>query len=363
MQFVKRYSVQKKAEELEEKVGMRPDEAKREILGNVEQAAKDTKEEEDDNDGGKNDSPNLNSEMRQQKAALQSMGIGFAMEEEDLSQEELQSKELSAMADFLKLEALTKPVVVYGESGTGKTSLMARMATICDSWLEREPVKIIRYLGTSAPSTTIRSVLVGICEQIWENYDNVKCPSVDISKDFTFLTLYLQSLLMRVNSADKPLVIILDSIDQLSEDDYAHGMAWLPTVLPPNVHMVISMVPELKHCLENTRRVLEEEHCFIEVPPLPRDTASNILTNWCNSIGRSLTNEQQDYILSSLWRCPQPMFLKMSFEEARQWKSYTPRDDWAVGHTVSAAIEQMFQRLERDHGYILVSKALGEFDP
>ena len=76
---------------------------------------------------------------------------------------------------------------------------------------------------------------------------------------------------------------------------------------------------------------------------------------------RLLTQEQFDVILAKLRMCPSPLFLKLCCEQARAWHSYTPRDQLSLGITVRSLIEQMFIRLERDHGKVLVSKALGKY--
>ena len=45
-------------------------------------------------------------------------------------------------------------------------------------------------------------------------------------------------------SADRPLYIFLDGVDQLSPEDGASGMSWLPLSLPPHVKLVLSTSSE-----------------------------------------------------------------------------------------------------------------------
>ena len=352
-QALKHYDVAEKAEELAEKTQKGPEEVKEQAHNVLEEMRAGTEE----SDNRVEESGEEEEMVTMQKDAARGMGVTFAMEEEELSLEELHQRELRAR-DLMKHGKVNKPLVIHGPSGCGKTSLMAQIAFTCDSWFQREPVKVIRFLGTSPHSATIRDVLVSICEQIWEVY-NISRPDIDIGRDFTFLTLYVQALLCKISTEDKPLVILLDSIDQLSDDDYAHSMDWLPILLPPNTYLILSMVPQTKSCLDNAMLLINDPDRFTEVPELPRETACDILSCWYDSIGRTLTCEQQDHILNSLRRCPQPMFLKLAFEQARAWKSYTPQDEWVIGHSVKTAIEHMFSNLERDHGQILVAKALG----
>ena len=62
--------------------------------------------------------------------------------------------------------------------------------------------------------------------------------------------------------------------------------------------------------------------------------------------------------MSVFQKCPLPLYLKLSFDEALRWKSYTPVSDIYLEQNVREIIDDMFQRLERRHGKILVSHAL-----
>ena len=47
-----------------------------------------------------------------------------------------------------------------------------------------------------------------------------------------------------------PVVLLLDSLDQLSADDGGLQLEWLPRTLPSNVYMILSTLPEEKYtCL------------------------------------------------------------------------------------------------------------------
>ena len=175
----------------------------------------------------------------------------------------------------------TKPLIIHGSSGTGKSSMMGMIAKLANKWFEYRPVKIIRFLGISSQSRSIREVLKCICEQIWQNYEGSAPPSmVDITQNFAYLVQYFRSLLHTIDTSEKPLLIIIDSIDQLTRDDNPHNMQWLPLLLPANVHIVVSMISEEHGILQAMKSRLRDEDRYVEVPPLPKDTASKILTEW-----------------------------------------------------------------------------------
>ena len=50
-----------------------------------------------------------------------------------------------------------------------------------------------------------------------------------------------------VKELAKPVVLYIDSIDQLSQDDGAFLMNWLPKKLPERVKIVVSTLPDKKY--------------------------------------------------------------------------------------------------------------------
>ena len=61
-----------------------------------------------------------------------------------------------------------KPLVLYGEGGCGKTSLLAKSASLCltDWFAHVKPINIIRFLGTTPDSSALTPTLISICQQV-----------------------------------------------------------------------------------------------------------------------------------------------------------------------------------------------------
>ncbi|KAJ7373573.1 hypothetical protein OS493_011178 [Desmophyllum pertusum] len=260
---------------------------------------------------------------------------------------------------FLKDFEKPEPLVIYGSSGSGKTSIMAVVAKSAREWLGDGTVCIFRFLGTSPDSSSIRSTIASICLQICEVY-GMDAPNADILEDFSQLMRFFHGLVTSLPvSAVKPLVLIFDSVDQLSATNNAYLMNWLPKKCPQFVKIAISVLPNYYDILPNLRRSLPIESSYIEVPLLTIEMGKEILEAWLQGLGRTLTEEQFELILSSFTQCPQPMFLKLIFTEASRWDSYTNVRGLDLGSDVPQAIRFLFQRLERKHGKTLTSRALG----
>lgn len=61
-----------------------------------------------------------------------------------------------------------KPLVLYGEGGCGKTSLLSKSAAlVATEWFaDKKPINIIRYLGTTPDSSALTPTLISICQQV-----------------------------------------------------------------------------------------------------------------------------------------------------------------------------------------------------
>ena len=54
-------------------------------------------------------------------------------------------------------------------------------------------------------------------------------------------------MLLHKATAEKPLYLFLDAVDQLSPEDGALGMSWLPLVLPAHVKIILSTSSEVQY--------------------------------------------------------------------------------------------------------------------
>ena len=60
------------------------------------------------------------------------------------------------------------PLVVYGETGSGKSCVMAAAIKVCKSSITRGENRccVMRFIGLTPSSTSIRRLLASICEQV-----------------------------------------------------------------------------------------------------------------------------------------------------------------------------------------------------
>ena len=85
---------------------------------------------------------------------------------------------------FLKDDEQQKPLIIYGASGSGKTSIVAMVVSQIKEWLGSEAVGVFRFLGTSPDSSGILSTLASVCTQLCEVFALTQ-PGDDILEDYS----------------------------------------------------------------------------------------------------------------------------------------------------------------------------------
>ena len=269
-------------------------------------------------------------------------------------------EELERMKDYITGPS-TKPFVLYGAGGSGKSALLSKTALMSiKEWLQPAvPLLMCRYCGTTPNSTALGPLLKSICQQISYTF---MLPFEDIPDDTVPVTAFLKELL-KLASKDKPLLIFLDSVDELTGSTDSNKMSWLPLKLPAHCKIVVSCTykegnPALMQDLQFLRQMFEDDDQFLEVTALGTELAWRVMKLWMENAGRTLTNFQWRVVANALNSCSLPIFSKLVFQEVCRWKSYTAPDKTVLNDTVQDSVFQLFQRVENKHGWMLVSHAL-----
>ena len=197
------------------------------------------------------------------------------------------SEIITRIREYL-MQPTRKPLTVYGMSGVGKTTIMGQMiAQIQAEYPEAELVS--RFIGTTPDSSDIRALLESLCRQIARLYD----PVVPIPIDYNQLVSTFK-LLLDYASAERPLFVLLDALDQLSSANNAHELYWLPFVLPDHVHLISSTLPGLS--LDILERNLGTDS-LIKLEPMVVTEGRDLLHFWLTDVQRTLQPRQELIVL------------------------------------------------------------------
>ncbi|HYG59663.1 MAG TPA: AAA family ATPase [Symbiobacteriaceae bacterium] len=234
-----------------------------------------------------------------------------------------------------------RPVILTGESGVGKSALLAKWA---ERYHERHPEAfvVMHFVGATPYSTDWRSLvrrLLGECQQRFGIQVEISDDSASLRQAFAS-TLYLAA-------AKGPLVIILDGLNQLEAKDQALELAWLPPELPKGLKFICSTLegPVLD---EARRRRWAEQH----IPRLSADELRAYVREYLKEYGRRLSPSDLEKVAESEL-ASNPLYLKTVLDELRVQGSYgslsTDLAGYLAAGSVAALFDRVLERYERDY--------------
>lgn len=252
---------------------------------------------------------------------------------------------------------------VVGASGTGKTSLMANAFIAARSqWPHANT--IIRFLGTTSNSTNIVPLLQVLINHIRRLYSNSgvehtaihRTTTQSLTSDYKELCDLFQEVLL-LPTLSKPLIIMLDSLDQLSTLNQSRRLSFLPhRITNPYVRIVLSTLPDKE--FEVWDRLVSlfppSGPPAVTVPPWSSTDGETVLQSIMDKKKFNLTPSQHALVLNKFSQCPTCLFLVLSTFIARDWTSNISDTSYLLADNVSDCISQIFDNLVEDHGRSLV---------
>lgn len=255
--------------------------------------------------------------------------------------------------------SLSEPLVVFGASGSGKTSILGKAASLSLSWLpesvQNSAIVVLRFLGTSPATSSISQTLKSVCCQLavfLSDHEVEQCRSLE---DFKTIVNTFYDLLEQLGKQPRRVCIFLDSLDQLDSSSGAFHLTWLRTQLPANIKFVVSTLPDMHGILDRLRAKLLLASCFVEVKPLEQALCQSILKALLNEKSRDLNPLQWTIVTEAFVKCSLPIFVHLVFHEVLSWKSFEQSQNLRLESSVRGAIFQLFRNLESKHGKFFVS--------
>lgn len=245
--------------------------------------------------------------------------------------------------------ALRSPLIATAEGGAGKTSIMAR------SYLQAaapstsiSPVVLCRFIGGVAGMESLKSLLESLISDIKAAYG---VPDTNTNRGVNEASTAFKAALDHA-TVEKPLWIFIDALDQLEKIDNLPLSDWLPETLPAAVRLVLSARREALPAA-----VLDNPNLnVIEIDGMALDEGDTLLSRWLASSrhpfisagaslshGRTLTSKQRNLILGRFKENPNPLWLKLAYEEARRWHS------WGHPKTLAGTVTEMVERFIGNH--------------
>ena len=257
---------------------------------------------------------------------------------------------LAKIADYINNPSICKPLVVTGEPGSGKSSLIA-IAAQCNRDKPTCCFNIIRFIGASPASLDINKLVQSIIRETAFHFEI----TVDEKRiiDIKVLYEYFREVLFTASNRGK-LTLFIDAVNQLLPQFDPHYLVWLPKHLPENVKIVISSIES-----EYTKNAKKHEFPFVQVGELSPDNGKKIIVDTLEEYRKKLNEKQLKMVLSKT-DAVKPLYLKVACEELRVFPSFELINSRIamLPNTIEKLFIQFLERLETDHNPFLVKDAL-----
>jgi hypothetical protein len=249
----------------------------------------------------------------------------------------------------------TKPLLLTGRSGSGKSAVLAHLAAA----LRRRPelVVISHFVGATPRSSAIRGMLWRLALELQANLGIAE----EVPQETNDLVRFFRELLVKV-PAERRVIVVIDAIDQLDPTERARELTWLPRTLPSHVKLLLSCIDEPgtdQPVLQRARHLGLIERA---VPPLDDTERRQIVRDVPLLSAKMLDDDQIDRLLANP-ATTNPLFLLVALEELRAFGSYEQLNERIAalpskGDTLTAMFAQVIERVEEDFDREAVRKIL-----
>ncbi|XP_064629063.1 TPR repeat-containing protein DDB_G0287407-like isoform X2 [Lineus longissimus] len=265
---------------------------------------------------------------------------------------------LEKISDYIDAPDTDVPMLILGGPGTGKSSIMAKVAddTVDRALKNRIPGGgktgwhvFYHFVGAVPGSTDLEMLLKRMMKEI-DVLNEANMPT-----DLEATAQFCCSILANTNT--KPVVILIDALNQLDENPIAQVMTWLPRKLAPNVRIIMSMINETPQHVNLKAR--ESKAKEIYAPPLDLKTRKEIVTEYLGMYNKRLDLDQMIGFLGKE-SSANPLWLSIACEELRMHGDYKGILDKinSFPDDLLDLLSQVLSRLENEQGGKLITATL-----
>ena len=208
----------------------------------------------------------------------------------------------------------------------------------------------------------------------WLYGEYAKCQDVQTIKSFIFDELEL----IKSIQPNKKVVFILDSLDQLTPNDYKNVDKWFPVELPSNLKFFVSTLPEHGNLLNMIERIIAKKRAndlngnttddgdslkkklVLKIEVLDPSQCELILGEWLITAHRKLTDSQWAD-LKEVFRKGTllPLFLKLIYDVVIHSHSFDKlNENFLKCVKIDDIILYMFKHFEKVHGSVIFRRAI-----
>ena len=240
-----------------------------------------------------------------------------------------------------------RPLLVLGDSGSGKSALLANWIW---HWRQEHPKDFIfqHYIGGTTDSADHWKLLIRLIAVIkrWTNDPEEQPRShEDIFKTFP---IWLAKAKNKATHEGIRFILVLDSINQLEDHDHARQLGWLAeNSLGESIRLIVSTLPG------DTLSSIEKRGWIqLNVEPLKEDERYRMIVNYLAFFGKKLDEHRLER-LASAPATANPLYLKILLDDLRITGTYDQLDerltDYLAADNIPALLQKVFIRYQHDY--------------
>jgi hypothetical protein len=254
---------------------------------------------------------------------------------------------LIKMHNFVEKDTDPRLMVITGESGCGKSALMARFT---EKIIQSHPDWLIlsHFVGASPSSTSLRQTLKRFCTIL----NRAVGVETAVPEDYKELAQLFPDLLQKA-SVNRRVLLVIDALNQMEKTDNAHAMQWLPQKLPQNVKVVVSTLSgEVMDALKSWRI----QPSFEAVTGLTEPEIKEFVTSYLEEIHKKFPTTQITETFYEKIKAGNPLYILVALEELRVFTVYEEVGKRVayLPDTISELFDQVLERVEGDFNRPLV---------
>jgi nephrocystin-3 len=234
------------------------------------------------------------------------------------------------------------PLVVLGESGSGKTALLANWARGYRATHKGELV-IQHFIGATPASADWMAMLRRILGEFNRKLDlHLEIPDQPDALRERFANA------LSMAAARGRVILVLDGLNQLEDRDQAPDLVWLPPVIPSNIRLILSTLPGRP--LDDLEK---RGWLAMAVHPLDRNERQKLIVEYLKQYRKELSHPRVECIAAAP-QTANPLYLRALLEELCLWGDHKSLgeciDAYLEAGTVDQLYEKILERYEKDYG-------------
>ena len=243
-----------------------------------------------------------------------------------------------------QVESSAVPVVLTGDSGLGKSALLANWAADYQAAAHPDAFVLCHFIGATAQSTGYSAIQSRIMAELKGRFQIDRELPTDPQTIRRTFTEWL-----RLAARRGTVVLVLDGLNQLEDRDNAPDLVWLPETFPATVKVVLSTLPG--RSLDVARK---RGWQVVAVEGLDRAERKRMIYAYLALYRKRLSNRHVDEIAAAD-QTANPLFLKAVLDELRIFGIHEQLDErlryYLQADTVGGLYQRILERLEQDYTY------------